>query len=635
MGSTAFQLDSLGFSSYERSGANESSSFHQVSALTDTLALPQNPIPSYNRNVVFYEFDASIYDAASVEVVTACLYANWITLGSATTLDITLSDEIRNCTVKVNYIEQPSSYMDKHIYVLYQPQATGEQTTIFDITLTDSGGNMISQIVTMDMFVDDGSPKLKADILRSEMCDQVFVGQTGVKEFSFNLQAPSTTNILDALTLNIQTLPSTTPLTNLSLIDASSNAVIAQLSSFPYNQDFLFPLQNGPIITSSPSKYYLTADLSGQAPVGLTFNIELVSFLSHKLNGIAGNITTTEDALSNLNTIIQQNQPIIRSAVVDNFISSNSSVSINLSFDLEQDSVGQIAFQLIDVTSANTSSSLTKPFIPAQSSSTTSFTMSNNIIDSLSMIHNHQYELSFQLHTSQLTITGNTNTFKVDLTPPTKPAAPRVEEVSAIQSAARISGQNLTPIKFTFDAPPSLDVESGIKCYKIWCKSAKNPNWSVITCNPAISSNTSIQIQQSQEMGDLYSYKIQVENNAVAWSDQSDVTYLDLRTSEALIDTFYNGPNPFDSRIEQTTLYYSLGSDADVDIRIIDIFGYLIRRWSFSAGMTGGSLSNTLIWDGTNTFGDKVSKGVYFAILKATDSQGNSMQKICKIGVIH
>ena len=230
-------------------------------------------------------------------------------------------------------------------------------------------------------------------------------------------------------------------------------------------------------------------------------------------------------------------------------------------------------------------------------------------------------------------ITGNTNTFKVDTTPPLKPNTPIAAIVPAAQSSLTPMAQTAT-VKFTIEIPQTLDAESGVKNYRIWRKSAKDPNWAVITCNTATTTNSTVDVLKTQDLGDIYTYKLQVKNNANDWSDVSDVTNLDLRTNSVLIDTFYNGPNPFDSRTESTTLYYSLGNNADVEIRILDIFGYVVKKWSFASGTPGGSMTNSIVWDGTNTFGDKATKGAYFAVLKATDAAGNTMKKMCKIGVI-
>ena len=74
--------------------------------------------------------------------------------------------------------------------------------------------------------------------------------------------------------------------------------------------------------------------------------------------------------------------------------------------------------------------------------------------------------------------------------------------------------------------------------------------------------------------------------------------------------------------------------NADVDITIYDMFGYVVKRWSFAAGSAGGQLSNAIIWDGTNELGKKASKGGYILILKTNNSAGNKVEKKYLIGII-
>lgn len=106
-----------------------------------------------------------------------------------------------------------------------------------------------------------------------------------------------------------------------------------------------------------------------------------------------------------------------------------------------------------------------------------------------------------------------------------------------------------------------------------------------------------------------------------------------------LIQNVINAPNPFDSRrggLEgQTRISYSLLENAQVCITLYDLLGHRVREWRFSAGESGGLLGdNNIQWDGTNEWGQKVSKGGYLARIQV-DGPAGSTTTLRKIGVIH
>jgi hypothetical protein len=86
-------------------------------------------------------------------------------------------------------------------------------------------------------------------------------------------------------------------------------------------------------------------------------------------------------------------------------------------------------------------------------------------------------------------------------------------------------------------------------------------------------------------------------------------------------------PNPFDSRKAAVNITFVLASASDVKIAIYSIYGTKIRDISFSGGVQG---SNTITWDGTDSSGTKVSKGMYLAVLSSDGSKTT-----IRIGVIH
>ena len=92
-----------------------------------------------------------------------------------------------------------------------------------------------------------------------------------------------------------------------------------------------------------------------------------------------------------------------------------------------------------------------------------------------------------------------------------------------------------------------------------------------------------------------------------------------------------NYPNPFDSRLESTTILFNLESDAAVSARIYDLFGNIVRDYNFGMISRG---ANRLVWDGTNEAGDKVAKGGYICVMQINGEQVKVVASR-KIGVIH
>ncbi len=85
-----------------------------------------------------------------------------------------------------------------------------------------------------------------------------------------------------------------------------------------------------------------------------------------------------------------------------------------------------------------------------------------------------------------------------------------------------------------------------------------------------------------------------------------------------VVNEVSNYPNPFDSRVETTTLVYILNQDAPVTVRIYTVLGALVKEWVFGKAEAGGQAgANELTWDGANGLGPKVATGAYILLIKA------------------
>jgi len=79
-----------------------------------------------------------------------------------------------------------------------------------------------------------------------------------------------------------------------------------------------------------------------------------------------------------------------------------------------------------------------------------------------------------------------------------------------------------------------------------------------------------------------------------------------------------NFPNPFNP---ETWIPYQLKEDCEVNIRIFDISGNMIREFAlgFRPAGTYTSRGKALYWDGRNSTGEPVANGVYFYTIHAGD----------------
>ena len=81
-----------------------------------------------------------------------------------------------------------------------------------------------------------------------------------------------------------------------------------------------------------------------------------------------------------------------------------------------------------------------------------------------------------------------------------------------------------------------------------------------------------------------------------------------------------NYPNPFSS---STTISYDLKTQANTRVAIYDILGRVVRETVVGVQSVG---SHRILWDGSNTTGQKVAPGVYFYILRSGgESQAKKM----------
>ena len=134
------------------------------------------------------------------------------------------------------------------------------------------------------------------------------------------------------------------------------------------------------------------------------------------------------------------------------------------------------------------------------------------------------------------------------------------------------------------------------------------------------------------------------ETNTIRAAVDSMVQLLDvvvnLTTSDLPDGVVVNYPNPFGAEYQTTKIDYYLSEDADVSIKIFDLFGNLVWSREIAAGNEGAQgrensmHPNSIEWGGVNDNGQQVGNGGYLLLAKASAEGKNIMNYKRKIVVL-
>lgn len=624
--STRFKLDTIKTPSYL--SQNITASFNRFSMIDDQEQLFRVDIPSNNIHPTrtyqsfFSQFMVSSLYGGLPYVVTFSLFPTTVSLGASTLIDLEVSEELSSWIIRIDGILQlNSAYNNRHLLVEYTPILEGMRSHEMNLSIADMGWNIGLSTINFVLRV-GGVDEIVQTLRTEDIMTQVRPGKTDYPALVFDLMAPDYEYLLDGVSINIDSLESLSMFDAIYLINPSTNEVIVSSSVVSLNEPFFMPLSSMTMVTSQNMRLELRLDVKSSAPVGATFDVQLNAILCHQVGSVGNYI----HILGALDGGIVKVVDLVSLLQIDDFTSVTSSITVNFSVETLGPIPTQFRYQLFDVTSMNIFSLVSLPFSSLPTSGIV-YVLSQNVISPFSLIHAHDYCLAAQILNPLVGDWTSSNIFRVDITPPT------VSNKLKIQTMT-VGSSNMTGAKLNIDTRQWLDPESGLKRYEIFRKKGVETEWTVIVSGNVSSENvTSVNIEEENEF--QYYYASRLQNRAGLWSELSDARDLDLRLGGQLIAALYNSPNPFDARKQSTTIYYTLGSDSDVDIVLYDMFGYLIKKWHFLSGTTGGQkMFNTFVWDGTNQLGDKVSKGAYILFMKATDTNGVSMQKKYSIGVI-
>ena len=93
--------------------------------------------------------------------------------------------------------------------------------------------------------------------------------------------------------------------------------------------------------------------------------------------------------------------------------------------------------------------------------------------------------------------------------------------------------------------------------------------------------------------------------------EEKEITHNDTENMPTSFSLYQNFPNPFNP---QTTIQFSIPNQSNVALEIYDIAGKKVKTLINERLDTG---FYTINWDGKNEYGENVSSGIYFYILKA------------------
>ncbi len=623
---------------YSRVTVAESINFIQMSLQTNHV-IPRNQQYSthFQRYGSYYENHLLTQPHINPQAESFDITPNIVQLGDIITLNIPINESLHAW-----YITQGSKtyrnlpYTTKTISFVSPVTDWFESPFSFTLSMKDAGGNQFSQLITINIRISSLNQELYGYSIENDVLSEVHVGKQGAKALEFSIRAISDPSVIDMFSLSINTEVSLSYISKIALYcQTTSNAVLVTELNEITASSILLPITTHNILSTLPTIYFLTIDLSDTIPTSVNISLDLGYAATHRLTSASMTNTVTLNLIGKSMMTVPAYQPIIVSAGISDYIGNATIISPNLVYEILSGRASQINYNVFDLDNYTyTGPWQRRNFQSVNTEINDRFRMINNALTGLLLKHGHHYQLVYDLESNLASRRVTSNAFLVDLTVPQTPQKPNIPTQNP-QSILPQVNNAMVPIHLELTVPQTLDWESGIQAYRVLERTSKELYWKVIIEN-TVTQNTLIQTDLSKPIGSKYYYKITVQNKAGNWSNESAESEIECRDDTQIIDALFNVPNPFDSRRENTTIYYTLHDPADVDVTIYDLYGYFIYDWSFKAGMPGGTYENSIIWNGTNANGMKIAKGIYALVLKVKDNQGGiKAKRFYKIAVIH
>jgi hypothetical protein len=120
-----------------------------------------------------------------------------------------------------------------------------------------------------------------------------------------------------------------------------------------------------------------------------------------------------------------------------------------------------------------------------------------------------------------------------------------------------------------------------------------------------------------------------VHNN----SSSSTIDFVVAKESEIALDHVLNYPNPFTTHTEFMFEHNQVCTTLDVLIQIFTVSGKLVKTIEHQA-LQNGFRSESIPWDGTDDFGDRIGKGVYVYRLEVRNEDGKTADHFEKLVIL-
>ena len=613
---------------------NESASFkvYSISEQTNSETLQSNGFfltPIFNEYIYHNEINKSPF------IKNMMIQNDDIILGDLLGFDLFMNEALTSWSIQSNlFSDAQVIYKNNQLHVNIKP----ERECFGDVPLKTIAGNKREQLITINIIVENETKPLLITLYKKYIHDEVHVGKKEAEAMLFSI---TNTNkhflVITGLSISINIPSKKSDIEGVFLY--TSDNVCVGYSSVTGNNKIYISILNGmnDYIITHDSKLFLRYSLKDTIPVSTNLQFTISNIYMYRTSSNRSFISTV-NIMSQKITTVEKDKPVITAIGVPHFHGNSDHISLNIACEVSETgglmSILYYEYQIYDCNQQRIVFTGTQEMynqIASKQYSTNRVSISSNPNKQFKLLHNAAYQLIVTIKGSKSSKRITSDVFLVDLTPPNQPAEPIIK---IADSSSKLIVNNDVAVNITVLCPQLLDIESGVGRFKIMGKSISEPYWKELISKKVSTENiynTTIYVDPKNR----YEYQLLVENNAGVWSEPSISSVLNIESSSALVRELFNVPNPFDSRKENTTIYYALDELANVDIRIYSVYGYLINRFQYPAGQAGGSLGNAITWDGTNQSGDKISRGVYYLILNAKTVSGRTQTLKYKIAIIH
>ena len=117
-------------------------------------------------------------------------------------------------------------------------------------------------------------------------------------------------------------------------------------------------------------------------------------------------------------------------------------------------------------------------------------------------------------------------------------------------------------------------------------------------------------------------------------SAETELPFIVVDAADLRIKHVLNYPNPFTTQTAFWFEHNQPATDLQVKVEIYTISGKLIKTLQ-EAINTPGYRSNGVVWDGRDSFGSKIGRGVYIYRLQVRNGSGQKAEKWERLAILN